>query len=137
MNWIVSRMKWIMIVSGLLTCTMLYAAIAPQAALQSTFGEGLEGPVAEIVVRNWGVLIALMGGMLVYGGFHPAVRPLVLLVAGASKVMFILLILIAGRQFLGHQAGVAVVSDTVQVALFAGYLIARTVSASSPSNQRR
>ena len=35
MNWIVSNMKWIMLVSGALTCTMLYAAIAPQAALRS------------------------------------------------------------------------------------------------------
>lgn len=26
--------KWIMIVSGVVTCTMFYAAIAPQAALQ-------------------------------------------------------------------------------------------------------
>ena len=65
MNWIVVGMKWIMLVSGVLTCTMFYAAIAPQAALRSTFGDELEGPVAEIVVRNWGVLITLMGGMLI------------------------------------------------------------------------
>ena len=36
--------KWIMIVSGVLTCTMVYAVIAPQAMLQSTFGETLGGP---------------------------------------------------------------------------------------------
>lgn len=96
---------------------------APQAALRSTFGESLEGPVAEIVVRNWGVLIGLMGGMLVYGAFNAAARPLVLTVAGLSKVAFIALILMTGRQFLSQQAGVAVVSDVIQVALFAGYLI--------------
>lgn len=28
MSWIVARIKWIMLVSGALTCTMLYAAIA-------------------------------------------------------------------------------------------------------------
>ncbi len=49
--------KWIMIVSGLLTCTMVYAVIAPQAMLQSTFGETLEGPLALLIVRNWGALI--------------------------------------------------------------------------------
>ena len=37
MNWIIANMKWIMIVSGALTCTMFYAAIAPQAAMRSTF----------------------------------------------------------------------------------------------------
>jgi len=58
------NIKWIMIISGALTCTMAYAAISPQAALRSTFGEELSGPVADIVVRNWGVLITLMGCML-------------------------------------------------------------------------
>ena len=81
MNWIISSMKWIMLISGALTCTMLYAAIAPQPALQSTFGESIDGPVANIVVRNWGVLIALMGGMLIYGAFNPPVRFLVLTIA--------------------------------------------------------
>ena len=124
MGWIVGAMKWIMLVSGALTCTMLYAAIAPQAALQGTFGATLQGPVAEIVVRNWGVLIFLIGAMLIYAAFHTAVRPLVLTVAGLSKVTFIALVLAAGRPFLSHQAGVAVVSDLIQVTLFLGYLLA-------------
>ena len=34
------------------------------------------------------------------------------------------IILGLGRQFLGNQAGVAVVSDVIQVALFSGYLFA-------------
>lgn len=53
MRWIVTNTKWIMVVSGALTCTMLYAAIAPEAALRSTFGETLHGPLADIIVRNW------------------------------------------------------------------------------------
>ena len=124
MNWIISSMKWIMLVSGGLTCTMFYAAIAPQAALQSTFGESIDGPVANIVVRNWGVLIALMGGMLIYGAFNPTVRFLVLTVAGLSKLAFITLLLIAGRQFLDSQAGTAILSDLLQVTAFAWYMIA-------------
>ena len=54
MTFIARHIKWVMLVSGALTCTMAYAAIAPQAALRSTFGTTLEGPVADIVVRNWG-----------------------------------------------------------------------------------
>jgi hypothetical protein len=52
MGWIVANIKWIMLVAGVLTCSMLYAAIAPQAALLSTFGVTLEGPLAEIIVRS-------------------------------------------------------------------------------------
>ena len=59
--------------------------------------------------------------MLIYGAFNPACRPLVLVVAGTSKVTFIVLILTLGRAFLAYQAGLAVVSDTIQVALFIGY----------------
>ena len=123
MNWIVRRIKWIMLVSGALTSTMLYAAIAPQSALHSTFGETLEGPVAEIVVRNWGALIALIGAMLIYGAYDPPGRPLILTVAGLSKLIFIGLVLSHGGRYLGHQAGVAVVVDLVMVALFIGYLV--------------
>jgi hypothetical protein len=123
MNWIISSMKWIMLISGGLTCTMFYAALAPQAALQSTFGETIDGAVANIVVRNWGVLIALMGGMLIYGAFNPPVRFLVLTVAGLSKVAFIALILMAGREFLDSQAGIAVVSDVLQVTVFVFYML--------------
>lgn len=123
MKWINTRMKWIMLVSGVLTSTMVYAAIAPQAALRSTFGETLEGPLAEIVVRNWGALIALVGAMLIYGAFNPRSRPLVLTVAGISKLIFIGLVLAHGAKYLGHQAGIALVIDLLMVVIFVGYLV--------------
>src|SRR6187397_2342060 len=99
MRWISAQIKWIMIVAGALTCTMVYAAIAPQAALLNTFGEALQGPVAEIVVRNWGALITLIGAMLIYGAFNPQVRSLALTVAGASKLVFIALVLSHGWRY--------------------------------------
>jgi hypothetical protein len=124
MNWIVTGMKWIMLVSGVLTSTMLYAAISPQAALTSTFGVSLEGPLAEIVVRNWGALIALVGAMLIYGAYNPANRPLILIVAGMSKLIFISLVLAYGQQYLGQQVGPVIAIDSVMVMLYVTYLIA-------------
>jgi hypothetical protein len=123
MAWLASQIKWIMLVSGVLTCTMLYAAFAPEAALTSTFGESLEGPVASIVVRNWGALVGLVGLMLVYGAFSPPTRRVILTVAGASKLTFIVLVLSYGTQFLAYQAGVAVVVDAVWVLVFGAYLV--------------
>ena len=124
MRIVVANIKWIMLASGVLTCTMIYAAIAPQAALRGTFGEALDGPLAEIVVRNWGVLITLIGVMLIYGAYHAAVRPLVLVVAGVSKLVFIVLVLAQGSRYLGQQAGIAIAIDVVWVVLFALYLAA-------------
>jgi hypothetical protein len=50
------------------------------------------------------------------------VRPLILTVAGASKLVFVALVLSQGQRFLGYQAGVAIAVDAVVVALFAAYL---------------
>ena len=133
MMWITTRVKAVMLTAGLLTSTMLYAAIDPRAALQSTFGEGLDGPVAEIVVRNWGVLIGLVGAMLIYGAYSPPSRLLVLTVAGLSKLVFIGLVLSHGTRYLGQQAGVAVVVDSLFVLLFVWYLVASARSGPGPS----
>lgn len=117
-------MKWIMLIAGGLTCTMVLAALAPQTALQSTFGETLPGPLSEVVVRNWGALITLMGALVIYGAWHPRDRPLILTVVGISKLIFIGLILAQGGRYLGTQAGIAIAVDTIVVGLFCLYGLA-------------
>ena len=132
MNIVTAHIKWIMLVAGALTCTMAYAAIAPHAALLSLFGETLEGPLAEIVVRNWGALIALQGAVLIWGAFDPQVQSLALVFAGACKLVFIALALAFGAHYLGRQAGitVAIAFDLVCVVVFAWHLLgARTARA--------
>ena len=116
--------KWTMVVSGILTCTMLYAAVAPQAAMIASFGQPLEGPLADIIVRSWGVLVGIVGLLLVYGAFHPPVRRVAWIVAVASKLVFVVLILATGRQFLATGAAVPVTVDSVMVVLFGWYLLA-------------
>ena len=124
MTW-TTAIKWIMLVSGALTFMMVYAAIAPDAAMRATFGETLDGALAEIVVRNWGVLIGLVGAMLIYGAFRPDVRALVLVVAGVSKLAFIGLVLVHGQAYLAT-AGLAIGVDLVMVGLFVAYLLRRS-----------
>ena len=112
----------IMVVSGLLTLTMLYAAVSPVAASQSFFQETPQGAMASIVVPNWGVLIGLMGALLLYGAFHAPSRKLALVVAGVSKLAFIALILMQGDRYLsGLQT--ALIVDAVMVVLFAIYVL--------------
>lgn len=122
MNLIIANMKWIMIVFCALTCTMLFASIAPRAALQATFGDSMEGPLAEIIVRNWGALIGLVGAMLIYGAYRPSVRLLVLTIAGISKLIFVGLVVAQGSRYLG-KVGPALGVDLAMVALYVGYLI--------------
>jgi hypothetical protein len=51
--------------------------------------------------------------------------------AGASKAIFIALVLSHGGRFLGYQAGIAVVVDLVWVAVFATCLFAMRRQASA------
>jgi hypothetical protein len=123
MKWIVAPIKWIMLIAGILTASMLYYAIAPDAALRGDFGHGVEGALAELIVRNWGVLVGLVGLMLVYGAFVPPARRLVLSVATLSKAAFVTLLLTVGRDYVGQRIGIALVVDSLEVLLFATYLL--------------
>ena len=104
---------------------MFYAAVAPEAALHSSFGQSINGPVAQIVVRNWGILVGLMGLLLIHGAIFEQTRRVALVIAGASKVAFIALVLSIGQQFLQFQVGLAVAIDIVMVmvTLFTLYLV--------------
>ena len=124
MNPVVANIQWIMLVCGILTCTMVLAALAPRTALRMMFGESLEGPLAGVIVRNWGALITLTGAMLIYGAFDPPTRPLILVAAGASKLTFSALVLGPGRSYL-RKAAFTVAIDLVMVAVFATYLLSR------------
>jgi len=70
------------------------------------------------------MLIAMGGGMLIYAAFRPVVRPLVLIFTGLGKFFFIAMVLQQGGQYLQHQAGIAVVTDSLMVLLFVWYLLA-------------
>jgi hypothetical protein len=133
MAWLVHNIHRIMLISGVLTLTMVYAVVAPEAALQSTFGQSVGGPVSDVVVRNWGALIGLMGAMLIYAARKPDLRPFALVVAGTSKAVFIALVLTHGGRFLSQQAGIAILVDLLWVVLFAAYLLLSRRSSVRPS----
>ena len=123
MRFFVSNFKWVMLIAGLLTCTMFMGLISPEASVKSNFGDELEGSAFEIIVRNWAALIGLMGIMLIYGAFVPAVRRFALVMAGISKIIFIILVLSSGESYMKFGAGLAVIIDSVMIVLFIVYLL--------------
>lgn len=100
MNYIVKNVKWIMLVSGILTSTMFYGLFAPQAALESMFGHSFNGVLQSIVIRSWSALIGLIGIVLIFGFLNESVRKYSLAIAAFSKLVFVLLVLFYGQQFL-------------------------------------
>ncbi|MCC4833124.1 hypothetical protein LMH66_10820 [Shewanella sp. 10N.7] len=117
----IDYMKWIMIVAGGLTCSMIFAVFAPQEALISMFGESLTEPLAQVVVRSWGFLIFMIGVLLIYGAFRPIYRNLALVLASTSKVAFISLIVMFGAQYI-EKSLLTITLDSIFVIVFLGYL---------------
>ena len=123
MNFIIKNIKWVMLVSGVLTFTMFYGLFAPQAALESMFGVSFNGTLENIVIRSWSALIGLIGVILIYGFFSQKNRVFSISVAAFSKVVFVSLVLLYGQEFLG-KAGPAIAMDCVVIILSGVYLFA-------------
>ncbi len=119
---LVDNFRWVLLVSGVLTLSMAWAIVSPQAALRQTFGQALEGPVAEVVVRNWAGLICLFALLTIWSAFAPSLRLAVLPVVAAGKAMFIALTL--AQPTLRAKAAPVMAVDTVIVVLFVAYLLA-------------
>ncbi|WP_421133497.1 hypothetical protein [Alteromonas sp. A079] len=122
MNVIINNIKWIMLIAGLLTCSMIFAVFAPQEALISMFGEALTEPLAQVIVRSWGFLIFLMGTLLIYGAFNPVYRNLALVLTSISKIAFISLIVVFGTQYI-DKSSLTIALDSVLIIIFLTYLV--------------
>lgn len=123
MNFIVNNIQWVMILSGALTCTMVYAVFVPEKALKNTFGESISNPVTNLVVRSWGALITMIGIMLIYAAFDPQSREIAALIAGASKLIWCGLFVIFGSQYL-KKGGIMIGFDFFVAVVLILYLYA-------------
>jgi ketosteroid isomerase-like protein len=124
MKWIVRYIKWIMLVAGLSTASIFLYALRPQASLQSSFGQTLDGPLGDVMVRNWAVMVGLLGVMLIYGAFDPPARRFILTIVGLGKAFFVVIMVTAGAVFLGQTIRFGVIVDGLEVLFFAAYLLA-------------
>lgn len=124
MQFIEKHMQRIMLICGLFTCTMVFALIAPQMALELAFGQSLQGALAEIIVRSWGAIVTLIGAMLIYGAYAVEHRNLTLVVAAVSKLVFVGLVLSIGNQYL-EQAALTIAFDGAMAVVFILYLVGR------------
>lgn len=128
MTWLNDHIHIVLIVGGLLTISMLQFAITPTRASKSTYGETLEGPLVDLMVRGWGFLIALIGAMMLWAALHPETRTLVVSVAIASKLFYIGALVAHRKRFLKGFAAVTAGVDLVMVALLGAWLSTAGVS---------
>ncbi len=77
----------VLLVVGVYTLLALPQLFAPRLALaRLTFGVKTDDDFTLLLARHWGLLAALVGGLLLYAAFHPAVQPPALLLGAVEKL---------------------------------------------------
>ncbi len=101
----------ILIVTGAITMGACVGVLAPVTILRILFGERDPDSASILITRHWALLVALVGGLLVYAGYHAEARLPVMIAAIAEKLAIGALIFSSP---LRHRAAAAVVaaSDT-------------------------
>ena len=115
----------ILIVTGAITLGASAAVLAPVAILRFLFGERDPDSLTIMITRHWGLLVALVGGLLIYAGYHPEARLPVMVAAIAEKLAIGVLIFSSPlRQRVS--AMVVAGADTVMALLYIFILFARS-----------
>ena len=122
MKFIIKYIKWVMLVSGVLTATTFYGLFAPQAAVESMFGASFGGPLETLIIRSWSSLVGLIGLVLIFGAFSERNRVFCISIAALSKVVFVSLVLVYGQAFLGTAAP-AIIMDCFVIVLTLSFLV--------------
>ena len=96
-----AHIEIILVITGALTAVALLQFIAPIFTLRMIYGEAPKDLASLALARHWGLLIFLVGALLIYGAFHPAVRDPAVVIAAIEKIAL-------GAGVLGHRPYVIV-----------------------------
>jgi hypothetical protein len=124
MRWIVTNIDWVLIVCGALTATMLLPMVAPRSSFKFMFGEVADGPLGELLTRNWGQMIFATGLLLIYAAYQQEARLPILVFAAFTKLTFASLVIFNGGRYARKLAMQVAVGDLIMVVLFVWYLLA-------------
>jgi hypothetical protein len=117
-----SSIAWILIVSGAITAGAgLAALLFPHLFLRLGFEVEGPGSLTLFFVRHWGVLIAVVGALIVYAAYAPAVRAPVLAAAALEKFAIGFLIFFGPVKRTGAMSLIAI-GDGVFAILYIAYL---------------
>jgi hypothetical protein len=89
------QIELILLLTGLATAGALALFLAPVTMMKVVFGQAPSDALGVLVVRNWGLLVCLVGALLIYAAYHAEVRVPTLIVAVVEKAAFALGVLIS------------------------------------------
>lgn len=117
---VASSIGWILLVSGIATAGAGLAALFPRMLLR-LFGIDDGGSAVTFFVRHWGALIFVIGGLIVYAAYVPAVRAPVLAAAALEKIVIVALIFFGPLKRTPAMTAIAI-ADGIFAALYVAYL---------------
>jgi hypothetical protein len=79
-------MKALLIVTGALTALAGIGFVAPRLVLGIVFRTTAVDASTALLTRHWSLLIALVGGLLIYAGFHTEARVPIMIAAIVEKL---------------------------------------------------
>jgi hypothetical protein len=65
----------------------------PRRLLALILGEKTSDATVILMARHWSLLVALVGGLLIYAAYHPEARVPAMIVGAAEKLVFGILVI--------------------------------------------
>jgi hypothetical protein len=112
-----AHIEIILIVTGAAT-----AIAAPAPVLRMIYGAVPKDALSMALARHWGLLISLIGALLIYAAFHPAIREPAITLAAIEKIA--LAVGILGTALHSHPVAAAIaVGDATIGLIYVLYLV--------------
>ena len=83
----------ILVITGVLTAGVGLGVFAPGRLLEILLGIEVAGAMTKLLGRYCFVLVALVGGLLIYAGYHAEIRVPAIVVGTVEKLTFVGLVL--------------------------------------------
>jgi hypothetical protein len=117
-----SSIGWILVVSGVLTAAAGFAAACiPRPVLRLAFGIDNADDATMFFVRHWGVLIFVIGALIAYGAYAPAIRAPALTAASIEKFAVVGLIFLGPLKRTAMMTAIATI-DGLFAVVYVAYL---------------
>jgi hypothetical protein len=110
-------------VTGAITTVPVLQFIAPRQVLALMYRIELTEEPGLFLARQWGLIAASIGGLLMFAAAHPEARPAVVVAALVEKAGLVVAFVLVRRRPFARGLRVAAAFDTACVLLYVTWLI--------------
>ena len=117
-----NHIDWILLVSGLATCSLFLQFLSPKRALRAFNGLNIDDDFSLFFARAFGLAVSSIGLLIIWARFEPSLRFPILSIAVVGKCLFVATVL-KYWNLLGKGFALTVAFDSLCVILYSAYLL--------------